>query len=182
MKTLSCALFAGLLALSGCGKGDSASGPSAPVSLNQAQASLPDSGYWLCRLDFKYRDYYGYYKDNGYILAGEGRSAVKAQISEICLKGSYSEECSAAIARREFQCARAQNTGGLSEYPAYVVCNLPFKFKDYYGYYKDNSYRASGANQGEAMTKIFDSCRKGSYSEECSRAIFNGAVACSTVE
>ncbi len=182
MKNLSAFFFVGLVALSGCGKGDSSAAPAVPQTLSQAQSVLPDSGYWMCRLDYQYRNRYGYSESNGFLIAGEGRANVKSQIAEACLRSVYSDECSAVVARKEFQCARAQNTGGLSEYPYYVMCNLPFQVKNRYGYMESANIRFSGTNQAAAMKQIFDSCQKSAYSDECSRAIFNGAASCATVE
>lgn len=170
-----------ILILTGCGS-EAPTKSTVPQSLTEAHASLPDSGYWLCRVDYNYFDRSYGTQNDGILVAGEGRAAVKRQITESCLAGYHATDCISVIEKKDFKCVRAQNTGGLAEYPNYVVCNLPFTYFDRsYGTQTD-SYRTSASNQGEAMKKIFDLCRGGYHRDECSNAIYRGAAVCTTVE
>ena len=163
-----------LASLAGCAGSDPAPvavpRPSPPNVYNQG--NLPDHGYWMCRLE--YRDYRG----NRVlpVAAGESLTFVKQRLERTCARRGDAN-CDAAARNNRFNCVRAENLGGMNEYPYATSCRLTYR----YGYGNDIAegyFVSRGSSQGFAARTIIDRCLASVRSADCVNAILANQTGC----
>lgn len=163
-----------IASLAGCSGSDPAPVAVPPPSTPNvySQGNLPDPGYWMCRLEF--RSYDG--RRSLPVAAGESLTLVKQRLERACFRRGDAN-CDAAARNNQFNCVRAENLGGLNEYPYGTVCRLSYRYR--YGNGIAEGYFVSrGMNQAFAARTIIDRCLASGQSAECVNAILANQTVC----
>lgn len=163
-----------LASLAGCSGSDPAptvAPPPSPPNL-YSQGNLPDQGYWMCRLE--YRSFGG--RRPFPVAAGESLTLVKQRLERTCARRGDAN-CDAAARNNQFNCVRAENLGGLNEYPYATACRVSYRYRSRNGI-AEGFFASSGANQGFAARTIIDRCLASGRSADCVNAILANQTVC----
>lgn len=175
MKSLR-VLAAFILALSGL----SGCGPDSGSS-RFGQDNLPDSGLWLCKLDFEYSaptrtlDFFlGY---------GEGRNFVKDELTRACLSASTArvEGCSAPARNDQFRCVHESEIQAPAEQFGFWDCRLDFYYDDGMGSSRHDLIASGAMSRRDGIADVYSKCRATFRDRQngCANAILNGQLRCS---
>lgn len=167
------AVVLGLSLLSSCGP-DSGSG-------RYGQDNLPDSGLWLCKLDF---EYYAPNRTVDFFMGyGDGRNFVKDELTRTCLSSSTvrMEGCSVPARNDQFRCIHESEIQAPAEQSGFWDCRLDFYYDDGAGSSRHDLIASGAMNRRDGIADVYGKCRATFRERQngCANAILNGQLRCS---